>query len=105
MTNTIDPSNLLPFLILVQIWGCPFLVLSLTKGTLYWPSGNTSGLPPFNEVSIHWRIYFRNNVCSTVPSPNRNDSMGVTLSSFSEKQFVLLGYAAGLLHLAYGNRC
>ena len=31
--------------------------------------------------------------------------MGGTLSSFSEKQFVLLGYAADLLHLACGNRC
>ena len=31
--------------------------------------------------------------------------MGVTLSSFSEKQFVLFGHAADLLHLARGNRC
>ena len=31
--------------------------------------------------------------------------MGVTLLSFSVKQFVLLGYAADLLHLACGNRC
>ena len=31
--------------------------------------------------------------------------MGVTLLSFSEKQSVLLGYAADLLHLARSNRC
>ena len=35
MTDTIDSSSLLPFLMLVQILGCPFLILSLTKGTLY----------------------------------------------------------------------
>ena len=37
-------------------------------------------------------------------SPNRKDeSMGVTLSSFSDKQFILLGHTADFLHLAYGN--
>ena len=35
MTNTSDSFGLLSFLLPVQILGCLFLILSLTKGTLY----------------------------------------------------------------------
>lgn len=68
-----------------------------------------NGFPDFNIglLVVDWNNKRIKNGISviTVLFPNRNDNMGVTLSSFSEKQFVLFGHAADLLHLARGNRC